>query len=215
MNSIGYLNTNPKEAWKENVVMNRRSAFVCSLVAAGAFLMGAMTPQSAEAAIMFFTTELDGSQVQPTPVATQATGTGIIQFDTVSHLLTVQAVVRGISSSDLNPVSSTSSAIHLHDPSGTSIFDVINNVSALQDTASGFFVHAQSVVAPSVAAAIEAGNFSIDIHTLSAPGGEIRGDIASPVVIIPVIPEPSTVALMGIGVALLATARRRRRVLGS
>jgi hypothetical protein len=47
-----------------------------------------------------------------------------------------------------------------------------------------------------------AGNLYINIHTTEFPGGEIRGQI---------IPEPSTLLLLGSAFAVLALTRRRRR----
>jgi hypothetical protein len=43
-----------------------------------------------------------------------------------------------------------------------------------------------------------------NVHTVNHPGGEIRGNLA-------VVPEPSTYALMGTGLAGLGVAMRRRR----
>ena len=198
--------------------MRYQSMFTRVMVGVVSVLVGALVTQSAQAEILFFNAELDGSQEVQTPaVVTNATGTGIVQFDTVSRQLTVDVVVRGLSLSDLRPVNSARSAGHLHNAgagsNGSIFYDILQNATAAVDTTSGFFVHSESVVDSTVASIIEGGVFYINFHTFSFPAGEIRGDISAPVVIIPAIPEPSTVALMGIGVALLATVRRRRRVL--
>ena len=50
-----------------------------------------------------------------------------------------------------------------------------------------------------------AGNSYINFHTTRFPGGEIRGQIA-------LIPEPSTLSLLGIGVAGLVSRHYRRRM---
>jgi hypothetical protein len=50
------------------------------------------------------------------------------------------------------------------------------------------------------------GKTYVNIHTLAHPGGEIRGQITA----LPVVPEPATMAGLGIGVGLLALRRRKK-----
>jgi hypothetical protein len=52
---------------------------------------------------------------------------------------------------------------------------------------------------------IDAGRAYLNIHTSFAPGGEIRGFLASP------IPEPASVALMLAGLGAVGLTARRRR----
>ena len=54
-----------------------------------------------------------------------------------------------------------------------------------------------------LAAAIAAGEAYLNIHTTVVPGGEIRGFLDP-------VPEPSSMALLGLGGALLAWRARRR-----
>jgi len=51
---------------------------------------------------------------------------------------------------------------------------------------------------------ILAGRSYINFHTNQFPGGEIRGNITA-------VPEPSTMALLGFGIAALGAASRKRR----
>jgi uncharacterized protein (UPF0276 family) len=44
--------------------------------------------------------------------------------------------------------------------------------------------------------------YYVNIHSGNFPGGEIRGQLL-------LVPEPSPVALVGLGLALLAVGRRR------
>ena len=54
--------------------------------------------------------------------------------------------------------------------------------------------------------AFEQDGVFIDVHTQMFPGGEIRGQL------MPSVPEPSTLALLCLGVLVLGIARRRRAV---
>jgi hypothetical protein len=54
-----------------------------------------------------------------------------------------------------------------------------------------------------LAASIAAGESYLNIHTVAFPGGEIRGFLVA-------VPEPSSMALLGLGGALLSWLARRR-----
>ena len=59
-------------------------------------------------------------------------------------------------------------------------------------------------ITPTQVTDLFAGNLYMNVHTLTFPGGEIRGQLI-------LVPEPSTVALVGLGLLGLGWRLRRRR----
>ncbi len=129
--------------------------------------------------------------------------------DPATNFLTVN--VGWGSSQGFTDLSSASNNFHIHGPTAA------NNGSGFTQTAGVLFPLTRSsslatggtnTTAPiSLSAAqvtqLNNGQFYVNLHTVNNGGGELRGFI------VPAVPEPGTVSLLGLG-ALAFVARRRR-----
>ena len=128
----------------------------------------------------------------PPHPSSSGTGTALVTWDTVSNMMTVNVVFSGLSSNNtaahihccVSPPGNTGVATTVPTftgfPSGVTsgtyshTFDMLNAASY-----NGAFVTAHGGTAASAAAAllagIQAGQAYLNIHTMTFPGGEIRG----------------------------------------
>jgi len=149
-----------------------------------------------------------------------ASGSAVVTFDPVSHLMTVDVVFAGLTG--------TTTASHIHccvaPPNNAGVATTTptftgfpGGVSAgtyshtfdMTDPASynPSFVTAHGGVAGAEAflfAGMSAGQSYLNIHTTFRPGGEIRGFLTE-------VPEPGTIALGSVGFALILAGWLRRR----
>lgn len=166
-----------------------------------AVLLGAVALPSS-AALWYLQATLTGSQEVP-PVSTNASGVLFGSYDDVAKTINLAITVSGISQSNLT-------ASHIHrgavGVNGPAIFSI--------GSGSSYAVLGSQLIKVIVGAPFPAaeeanllsGNTYINIHTTAYPAGEIRGQISA----LPVVPEPATMAGLGIGVGLLALRRRRK-----
>lgn len=140
------------------------------------------------------------------------TGTGFGTYDTISHVLTWNFTINGLGSR------ATLAHFHFGAPGvfrGPIRIETPSlDIGALAGATSGSFSGSQDFDDPftpglpaggvaQLESELLAGNWYINIHTANFAAGEIRGQIE--------IPEPGSLALMGLGLTCLAALRRRRR----
>ena len=171
-----------------------------------------------------YTAQLDGASEDPAN-ASPATGFAEIDFDIVAHFLTVN-----LTFSDLL---GTTTASHIHSPTALPGIGTAGVATELPSFAgfpfgvtSGSYMHTFDMTLTStwnpafitanggtpgsaeaaLDASLAAGTAYLNIHTSVVPSGEIRGFLAPASV-----PEPSTLFLMGTGLAGVGILRRRFR----
>lgn len=175
---------------------------------------------TAQAIPFVYTASLSGAAEVPAN-ASPGTGFANITYDSDAHTLLVDV--------DFADLLGTTTAAHIHccTPPGFNVgvatqtptfvgfplgvtagsyihlFDLTlsSSFNAPFVTANGGVAGAEAALANGLAN----GEAYFNLHTTFAPGGEIRGNLAA-------VPEPATLALLGLGFGTLIASRRKRHV---
>jgi hypothetical protein len=191
------------------------------LAAAAALAVAGALP--AHAVEFVYTGVLNAANESP-PVVSDGVGLGIVTLNPSSFTMRVQTVFFGLTGNVTVAhihcctaipgegnvgVASTTPTFPGFPAGGTSgfydqTFDMLQASSwnaAFVNNNGGSFESAFAALQ----AGLDGGSAYLNIHSTFAPGGEIRGFLLAP------IPEPSTYALMALGLAAVGVAAKRRR----
>jgi len=156
------------------------------------FALGSMAAQ----ATVMFEAFLTGANEVPSNGST-ASGFGTVVLNDAETMITVDLSWLGLTA--------PATAAHIHGPASPGVnAAVLFPLSGVPSAVSGAISQQSFTITAPRVAELQAGLFYFNVHDATFPGGEIRGQILQVNV-----PEPVTIALMGLGLAGIGYTRRR------
>ncbi|MEO7276164.1 MAG: CHRD domain-containing protein [Vicinamibacterales bacterium] len=183
-----------------------------------AAMLVALSASAAQAVPITYKTVLNGTNENP-DVLTAGTGTATVIYDSVTHLLSLNVAFSGLTGDTtashihccqadplLNAGVATTTPTFAGFPLGVKSGTYANVLDlTLASSWNPAFVTAQGGIGgaeAALAAGLNAGASYLNIHSSFAGGGEIRGQLTA-------VPEPASMALLGLGMAAVASRKRR------
>lgn len=160
--------------------------FAIALAAASALAFSS----SAQALTIHLGANITGGQEVPA-VVTPGHGAATITFDTVTNVLSWTIYYESLTG--------TSTDAHFHGPAPIGVSAGVQVPIPHTDGLTSDTLVGSAVLTATQETQLLGGLWYINIHSTFRPGGEIRGQV---------VPEPTTLVLLGGGLALVASRRR-------